>query len=134
MSSLSESDDPFIPASAGACTESAESVVAALKSEISTLGCEVDSYKARTAGAFGAAVFLLLLAVGGFYDLITHNNSIRSAVGLSLEIFQGAVVALGALGLFFAAIGIIRHLRRDLELELRLERLEQELADSSDSR
>ena len=129
---LSESNDLFGPASPEACGETVESAVAALKSEIRTLGDQVDSYKARTAGAFGAAVFLLLLAGGGFYDLMTHNNSIRSAIGISLEIFQGVVVVLGALGLFLATAGLLRHLRRDLELERRLERLEHELADHLD--
>ncbi|HEY6333224.1 MAG TPA: hypothetical protein VI756_28125 [Blastocatellia bacterium] len=129
---LSESTEPFGPASTDAGGETAVSIVAALKSEISTLGGQVDSYKARTAGAFGAAVFLLLLAAGGFYDLVTHNNAVRSALGISIETFQGIVAVLGSAGLLLALIGIVRQVRCNSALEHRLEQLEQELADHLD--
>jgi hypothetical protein len=103
-------------------------LMAALKSDIRTLGGEVDSYKAKTAGALGSAVFLLLLAAGGTYDLITHNNSIRSAIGVSYDVFEGIVIAVGVIGLALLLTGVVREIRRDRARELRLEQMEEELA------
>jgi len=103
-----------------------------LKSDISTLGGEVDSYKAKTAGAMGAAVFLLLLAGGGTYDLVTGNNSIRSAIGISFTVYEALVIAFGAVGFLLLLTGLVREMRRDREREIRLEEMEQELARRQD--
>jgi len=106
---------------------------AALKSDITTLGGRVDSYKAKTAGALGGGVFLLLLAAGGMYDLLNHNDSLRSAIGASAGVFQAVVIALSVIGLLLMLTAVFREIRRDPSHQLRLEQLERELADHLDS-
>ena len=100
-----------------------------LKSEIRELGGRVDSNKARTAGAMGGAVFLLLLGVGGGYDLVNGNHSISVAVGVSQALFKWVVILLGSSGLFLLAVAFLRESKRDRSVESRLAELEEELAD-----
>jgi Na+/melibiose symporter-like transporter len=102
--------------------------ITALRSNIRDLGDQVDSYKAGTAGAMGAGVFLLLLALGGAYDLINHNNSLSSAIGISQVAFRWVAIAFGIAGAALVLLGLIRQWRRDQERESRLADMEQELA------
>jgi Na+/melibiose symporter-like transporter len=102
--------------------------ITALRSNIRDLGDQVDSYKAGTAGAMGAGVFLLLLAFGGAYDLINHNNSLSSAIGISQVAFRWVAIAFGIAGAALVLLGLIRQWRRDQERESRLADMEQELA------
>lgn len=133
-----ESSGQGLPGSAGYLVDSinqdgpANSMLASLKLEISELGSQVDSYRAKTAGALGGAVFLLLLAAGGAYDVINHNNTIGFAIGISPTGFQAVVIALGVVGLVLALVGIFRQTRRDTSLELRLAQLERDLVDHQD--
>jgi len=101
---------------------------AGLRNEIRDLGHQVDSHKAGTAGALGGGVFLLLLALGGAYDLITHNSSIRSAIGMSEPAFRWLVFAIGLAAGTLILTGLFRQVRRDLDREARLTVMEQELA------
>jgi len=122
-------DQPEAPPSGPSLKER----TAALKSDISTLGGHVDAYKAKTAGALGGGVFLMLLAAGGTYDLINHNDSLRSAVGVSAGVFEAVVIAVGVIGLLLMLTAVCRELRRDPTHQLRLEELERELADHLDA-
>jgi hypothetical protein len=103
-------------------------VVAALRKDIRDLGNHVDSYKAGTAGAMGSGVFLLLLAIGGAYDLINHNTSISGAIGISQDAFRWLVIALGVTGTALALLGLVRQQRRDHDREAQLANMEEELA------
>ena len=103
-------------------------VVAALRKDIRDLGNHVDSYKAGTAGAMGSGVFLLLLAIGGAYDLINHNTSISGAIGIILNAFRWLVIALGVAGTTLALLGFVRQQRRDHDREAQLANMEEELA------
>lgn len=76
----------------------------------------------------GAGVFLLLLALGGAYDLINHNASIRGAIGISEAGFRWLAILLGVGGAALLALGSIRRWRRDQDRETRLATMEQELA------
>jgi hypothetical protein len=102
--------------------------ITTLRNEIRDLGELVDSYNAKTAGAMGAGVFLLLLALGGAYDLINHNTSISRAIGISQAGFWWLVTALGIGGSTLVLLGSVRRWRGDRDRESRLAEMEQELA------
>ncbi|HEU4387701.1 MAG TPA: hypothetical protein VFV34_07890, partial [Blastocatellia bacterium] len=74
--------------------------ISALQSEISDLGTIVDGYKARAAMGAGAAVFLLLIAALGLYDLSTGRAGIWLAVGFDESTVRTITFASGAIGLF----------------------------------
>lgn len=73
-------------------------------------------------------MFLLLLALGGAHDLISHNTSISGAIGISQDVFQWVVIALGAAGTVLMLLGLVRRWRRDRESEALLADMQQELA------
>jgi len=103
-----------------------------LQSRIRDVGDEVDAYKAGTAAAMGGAVFCLLLAAGGLYDILTGKASLWTAVGLSREAFDWLVAVLGALSVALFITARIRERRRDLQRETRLAGIELELSDLQD--
>ena len=103
--------------------------ISELKSQVRELGDAVDSYKARTAGAMGGAVFLLLLGVGGAYDLLNGNQSISTTIGVTQNLFKWVTIILGSTGLVLLLVALRRESKRDRTIERRLARLEDELAD-----
>jgi hypothetical protein len=113
----------------GAQTDSIDHHVRDLRAHVRDVGDEVDAYKAKTAAAMGGAVFCMLLSLGGLYDIVTGNASIRTAVGVSRETFYGLVGALGTLSITLFLIALVRERRRDLQRESRLAEVEQELCD-----
>jgi len=100
-----------------------------LRSRISELGQQVDTYKTKTAAALGAGVFLLLLAVGASYDLVSGKNSVWLVRGVTRETLLWIASALGLSALLLLAFGLVRSRRRDRGLDTRLEQMEQEYAD-----
>lgn len=100
-----------------------------LREQISDAGQEVDSYKARTAAALGGGVFLLLLALGAWYEILAGSPSIWTAIGLTRTGFYFIAGALAASSLGLLALAWIRERRRDLAREARLDELEEEFAD-----
>jgi hypothetical protein len=113
----------------GAQTNPIDHRVRDLRAHVRDVGDEVDAYKAKTAAAMGGAVFCLLLSLGGLYDIVTGNASIRSAVGVSRQTFYGLVAGLGTLSIALFVIALVRERRRDLQRESRLAEVEQELCD-----
>jgi hypothetical protein len=113
----------------GAQTDPIDHRVRDLRAHVRDVGDEVDAYKAKTAAAMGGAVFCLLLSLGGLYDIVTGNASIRSAVGVSRQTFYGLVAGLGTLSIALFVIALVRERRRDLQRESRLAEVEQELCD-----
>lgn len=99
-----------------------------LREQISDAGREVDTYRAKTAAALGGGVFLLLLAIGAWYEILAGNPSIWNAIGLTRTgfYFIAAVMLAASLGLF--ALAWSRERRRDLVRETGLDRLEEEFA------
>jgi hypothetical protein len=77
----------------------------------------------------GGAVFCLLLSLGGFYDIVTGNASLRTAIGISSEIFYLLVAALGTVSITLFILALVRERRRDLQRETGLAASEQELCD-----
>lgn len=108
--------------------------VMALRSSISELGEQLDSYKSATAGALGGAAFLLLLAACGAYDLAAGKSGIWLAVGLSGESVRWLTGLLAAAGVLLLGLGLFRQVGRDRSRESRLAEMEEELAVLSNGR
>ena len=99
-----------------------------LESRIKELGAEADSYKAGSAAAFGGAVFLLLIAAGAAYDIITRKASLWRAVGVSREGLHWLAGLFVVAGAALLGLGIVRTRRGDPARDETLARLEEELA------
>lgn len=95
---------------------------------IKEAGNQTDLDKAKTAGALGAAVFSLMLALGAAYDLATGNPSLQIALGVSKNMLIVITVALGLSSLVLFAIAAMRERRRNGEQAAKLDELEEELA------
>jgi hypothetical protein len=111
-----------------------ETQIKSLRSSISDLGYHVDSYKTLTAAALGGGVFLLLLAVGGAYDLVAHKSGAWLTLGISRETLIWIVSALGGGAIVLLLFALVRMRRRDRNLDARLDRMEQEYADMLERR
>jgi hypothetical protein len=109
--------------------ESIDSQLKSLRSSISDLGGEIDSYKAKTAAALGASVFLILLAAGAAYDLFFNKSGLWLLRGITREALVWILVALTSSSILLLAIGLSRRRRRDTSLEARLDELEREYAE-----
>jgi hypothetical protein len=106
-----------------------ESRLVQLRSNISDLGHAIDLYKAKTGAALGAGVFLLLLAAGAAYDLITDKGKAWLALGIARDTLVLIAVGLAATALIFLGIALVRVKRRDTGLDTQLDEMEQEYAD-----
>lgn len=95
-----------------------------LRSQISDLGYEVDLYKTGIAASMGGGIFLLLLAAGAGYDLITGRESIWSPIGVTHDLLMFIAWALGVAGVVLLIQGFARQRRRDRDRENRLAELE----------
>lgn len=118
-------------------SESAESIdirLRKLRAGISDLGHQIDSYKAKTAGAFGAGVFLFLLAAGAVYDLIAGRSAVWLARGATRETIPWIASGLGAASIVLLVLALARIKRRDTALDGKLEQMEKEYAELLESR
>ncbi len=104
-----------------------------LRSNISDLGYEVDSLKAKAAAALGLGVFLLLLSAGAAYDLIGGKQLVWQMFGVTREALLWLVVVIGTAATILLAYGIRRTKQPDRNLSSRLERLEDEYAELLES-
>jgi membrane protein implicated in regulation of membrane protease activity len=100
-----------------------------LRSSISDLGHDIDLYKAKTGAALGGGVFLLLLAAGAAYDLITGNRNAWLMLGITRETLISILVALAGVATILLGLAFVRLKRRDTRLEIKLDRMEQEYAE-----
>src|SRR5262249_16627590 len=90
-------------------TQSQNDRIRDLGSDIRDLGHEIDSRKAGIAAAMGGGVFLLLLAVGAFYDLASGNTSIWNVIGASRDAVWLVAIVLVIAGAGLLAWGVMRH-------------------------
>jgi len=107
-----------------------------LGSRISDLGYEIDSRKATVARSMGGAVFLLMLALGAAYDLVTHNAALMVVLGVTRETLIRIAIACGLAGLALLAHALVWPRLGDQTRDAELARLEQdytELLDRKDS-
>lgn len=103
--------------------------VAALQDGIRELGDQVDSYKARTAAVLAGAAFVLLLALGGAYDLTSGNAAVWSAIGLTETQVNWVTIGLAVSGILLLFTAFIRRRNYDPTPDVRLEEMEVELAE-----
>ncbi len=100
-----------------------------MRSSISDLGYQVDSYKTKTAAALGGGVFLLLLAAGAVYDLVAGKVGMWLTLGATRETLVWITSGLGAGATILLVFGFRRVQRSEISAKARLEELEQEYAD-----
>jgi hypothetical protein len=100
-----------------------------LRSSIRDLGHDIDVYKAKTGAALGGGVFLLLLAAGAAYDLITGNGTAWLALGIARQTLISILVALAGTAIILLGLALVRLRRRDTSLEIKLDLMEQEYAE-----
>lgn len=100
-----------------------------LRSNISDLGYEIDSYKTKTAASLGAGVFLMLLAAGAGYDLLTSNGGVWLSVGLDHQQLVWLFGTFALVALILLVIGFVRLNRRDTESLSRLDEMERRYAE-----
>jgi hypothetical protein len=100
-----------------------------LRSSISDLGYEVDSYKTRTAAALGAGVFLLFLAAGAAYDLVAGKGGAWSFLGVTRQTLVWIAGGLGAGAVILLLVGFRRVKLSDSGLRAKLDLMEREYAE-----
>ena len=100
-----------------------------LRSNISDLGYEIDSYKTKTAASLGGGVFLMLLAAGAGYDLLTRNGGIWLSVGLDHQQLVWLSGTFAVVALILLVIGFVRLRRRDYEAQSRLDQMARQYAE-----
>ena len=100
-----------------------------MRSSISDLGYQVDSYKTKTAAALGGGVFLLLLAAGAVYDLVAGKVGMWLTLGATRETLVWITSGLGAGATILLVFGFRRVQQSEISAKARLEELEQEYAD-----
>jgi len=105
-----------------------------LRSQISDLGYQIDSYKTKKAAAFGLGVFLLLLAIGAVYDLVTGNSGVWMMLGVTRDSLNWIAGGLGVLSLMLLGIGASLIVRQDKSLPARLDEMESEYAELLESK
>jgi hypothetical protein len=100
-----------------------------LRSSISDLGYEIDSYKATTAAALGFGVFLLLLSAGAAYDLLSSRQLVWQMFGVSREALTWIAAMVGSGAVILLLYGLLRLRRSDTDASARLEQMEQQYAE-----
>src|SRR6266850_3866648 len=100
-----------------------------LRSSINDLGHQVDSYKTKTAAALGGGVFLLLLAAGAAYDLLVQKSASWLMLGVTRGTLAWIAYGLGSCAIILVLLALVRIRRRDITLDVRLDKMEQEYAE-----
>jgi hypothetical protein len=100
-----------------------------MRSSIIDLGYQVDSYRTKTAAALGGGVFLLLLAAGAAYDLVSGKVGMWLPLGATRQTLVWITCGLGAGATILLVFGFRRVRRSEISVKVRLEELEQEYAD-----
>ena len=97
-----------------------------LRSRISDLGHEIDARKGTIARSMGGAVFLLMLAAGAAYDLMTRNVTLLISLGIARDTLTRVAYGCGVAGVALLVHALMR-LRLDDHARLaELAKLEQE--------
>ncbi len=102
------------------------------RSRISDLGYEIDARKAAVARSMGGAVFLLMLAAGAAYDLVTGNAALSLALGVTRETLLRIALGSGLAGLALLAHAVVRSRFSDRSRDAELATLEHGYADLLD--
>ena len=109
--------------------ESIDAQLQHLRSNISDLGYQLDSYRTKTAGALGAGVFLMFLAALAGYDLAVGKGAAWSVLGITRESMVWIASGLALAAAILLLVGIRRLRMSDTEGPARLESMEREYAE-----
>jgi hypothetical protein len=109
--------------------ESLDAQLSRLRSGISDLGYEIDSYKTKTAAALGLGVFLAFLAALAAYDLAVGKGGVWLTVGITRESLTWLARGLGVTALILLIYGFHRVRRTDTSIRDRLDSMEREYAE-----
>jgi hypothetical protein len=109
--------------------ESIDAQLIDLRSTISDLAHQIDSYKMKTGAALGGGLFVLLLAAGAAYDLIAGKAASWSMVGVTRQTLIAIAIGLTVGAILLLAIGLVLVRRRDAGLDIKLDRIEREYAE-----
>ncbi len=109
--------------------ESLDAQLQHLRSNISDLGYQLDSYRTKTAAALGAGVFLMFLAVLAGYDLAVGKGAAWSVLGITRESMVWIASGLAVAAAILLLVGIGRLRMSDTEGPARLESMEREYAE-----
>ena len=109
--------------------ESLDAKIKNLRSDISDLGYQVDSFKIKTASALGAGVFLSFLAALTAYDLAAGKGEVWIILGISREALVWVAVGLGVAAVILLMAGLRRVKLADPGIRARLDSMEREYAD-----
>ena len=107
-------------------TPSGDEDLTGIRSQIRDLASEVNSYKARAGGAFGASLFLILLSAGAGYDLAAGRMTPWLALGLDQVQLIGIAATLGFAGLVLVFLGAFKLRPAARRVEARLAQIERE--------
>jgi hypothetical protein len=100
-----------------------------LRSSISDLGYEIDSFKAKTAAALGLGVFLLLLSAGAAYDLISAKQLVWQMLGVSREALTWITGVVGCTAIALLVYGFLLTKGADTGARARLDQMEEQYAE-----
>lgn len=109
--------------------DSLDTQLSRLRSGISDLGYEIDSYKTKTAAALGVGVFLTFLTALAAYDLAVGKGGVWLIVGITRESLTWLARGLGVTALILLVYGFRRVRRTDTSIRNRLDSMEREYAD-----
>lgn len=109
--------------------DSLDKQLSTLRSGISDLGYQIDSYKAKTAAALGAGVFLSFLAALAAYDLAAGNGGVWLIVGITREALVWMARGLGVAAAILLVAGFRRVRKSDTVIRARLDSMEREYAE-----
>jgi hypothetical protein len=100
-----------------------------LRSSISDLGYQVDSYKTKTAAALGAGVFLSFLVALAAYDLVAGKGGVWLILGITRETLVWMASGLGIAAIILLLVGFRRLRLSDSAVRARLDSMEREYAE-----
>jgi hypothetical protein len=109
--------------------ETLDSQLRTLRSRISDLAYQVDTYRSKTAAALGAGVFLSFLATLAAYDLATGKGGVWLALGITRETLVWLARGLGVTAAILLMIGFRRVRLSDAGVRDRLDSMEREYAE-----
>lgn len=115
--------------------ETLDARLSTLRSGISDLGSQVDSYKTKTAASLGGGVFLLFLAALTAYDVISGKGGVWfAALGIDGGTLGWLTVGLGIVSTVLLIFGFSRVKKSDDSLKTQLEAMEREYAELLEQR
>ena len=109
--------------------ETLDSRLKNLRSGISDLAYQIDTYRSKTAAALGAGVFLSFLATLAAYDLVTGKGGVWLALGITRETLVWLARGVGVTAVILLMVGFRRVRLTDAGVRERLDLMEREYSE-----